>query len=210
MQQHLLVAAATVDPSPAFQSRGSSRIVVLVAAATVDTDLQNQPSLPRLTDGCADGPGFENLSLPKSFQFCAGGAAEISRWRQPPESPSLLPLRPGRGAGPWRDPELFRRIHSRPAPLPGREELVAWTRWLAPPANIRRPSRAKSSNRESRKFWVMTSFQSRDNERIRPQSRQRRLSLPINLNHRCRDWNEYVTAPPALKSRARLNRRWRG
>jgi hypothetical protein len=31
MQQHLLVAAATVDPSPAFQSRGSSHIVVLVA-----------------------------------------------------------------------------------------------------------------------------------------------------------------------------------
>jgi hypothetical protein len=65
LQQHLLVAAATVDPSPAFQSRGSSRIVVLVAAATVDTDLQNQPSLPRLADGCADVPGFENMSLPK-------------------------------------------------------------------------------------------------------------------------------------------------
>src|SRR5882672_3752859 len=48
MQQHLRVAAATVDPSPAFQSRGSDRIVVLVAAATVDTDRQNQPSLPRL------------------------------------------------------------------------------------------------------------------------------------------------------------------
>src|SRR5262245_20971432 len=48
MQQHLLVAAATVDPSPAFQSRGSGRIVVLVAAATVDPDLQYQPSLPRL------------------------------------------------------------------------------------------------------------------------------------------------------------------
>jgi len=37
-----------VDPSPAFQSRGSRRTVVLVAAATVDTDLQSQPSLPRL------------------------------------------------------------------------------------------------------------------------------------------------------------------
>jgi len=48
MQQCLLVAAATVDPSPAFQSRGSGHIVVLVAAATVDTELQNQPSLPRL------------------------------------------------------------------------------------------------------------------------------------------------------------------
>jgi hypothetical protein len=59
MQQRFLVAAATVDPSPAFQSRGSGYIVVLVAAATVDTDLQNQPSLPRLMDGCADGPGFE-------------------------------------------------------------------------------------------------------------------------------------------------------
>ena len=48
MQQHLLVAAATVELSPAFQSRESSHIVVLVAAATVDTELQNQPSLPRL------------------------------------------------------------------------------------------------------------------------------------------------------------------
>ena len=48
MQQHLLVAAATVEFSPAFQSRESSRIVVLVAAATVDTVQQNQPSLPRL------------------------------------------------------------------------------------------------------------------------------------------------------------------
>jgi len=59
MQQRLLVAAATVDPSPALKSRGSSRIVVLVAAATIDADLKNQPSLTRLTDGCADGPGFE-------------------------------------------------------------------------------------------------------------------------------------------------------
>ncbi|HEY9432119.1 MAG TPA: hypothetical protein VI260_11720 [Blastocatellia bacterium] len=59
MQQCLLVAAATVDPSPAFQSRGSRRIVVLVASATVDTDLQVQPSLTRLTNRCADGRGFE-------------------------------------------------------------------------------------------------------------------------------------------------------
>ena len=59
MQLHLLVAAATVDPSPALKSRGSSRIVVLVAAATVDPDLQYQSSLPRLKDGGADGPGFE-------------------------------------------------------------------------------------------------------------------------------------------------------
>src|SRR6266511_516233 len=33
-------------------------------------------------------------------RFFTAGAADISRWRQPPESPSLLPLRPGRGAGP--------------------------------------------------------------------------------------------------------------
>ena len=57
-----------------------------------------------------DIPDLYILSLPKSFQFCAGGAADISRW-------------------------------------------------LAPPANIHRPSRAKSSNRESRKFWVMTNFE---------------------------------------------------
>src|SRR5262249_25243327 len=38
---------ATVDPSPAFQSRASGR-TVLVAAATVDNERQNQPSLPRL------------------------------------------------------------------------------------------------------------------------------------------------------------------
>jgi hypothetical protein len=41
-------AAAAIELSPAFQSRESSRIVVLVAAATVDTELQNQPSLRRL------------------------------------------------------------------------------------------------------------------------------------------------------------------
>ncbi|HKC86242.1 MAG TPA: hypothetical protein VKG02_09730 [Blastocatellia bacterium] len=50
MQQHLLVAGATVELSPAFQSRESGRILVLVAAATVDAEPQNQPSLPRLTD----------------------------------------------------------------------------------------------------------------------------------------------------------------
>jgi hypothetical protein len=56
MQQHLLVAVATVDPSPAFQSRGRGRILVLVAAATVDPELQIQPSLPRL--------GMEALTVP--------------------------------------------------------------------------------------------------------------------------------------------------
>jgi len=45
---HFLSRGATVDPSPAFQSRGSGCIVVSVAAATVDIDRQNQPSLPRL------------------------------------------------------------------------------------------------------------------------------------------------------------------
>jgi hypothetical protein len=60
MQQHLLVAAATVDPSPAFQSRGSNRIVVLVAAATVDTVLQNQPSLPRLESDALMVPALKS------------------------------------------------------------------------------------------------------------------------------------------------------
>jgi hypothetical protein len=96
-----------------------------------------------------------DLSLPRSFQFCAGGAADISRRRQPPESPSLLPLttagardrsaiqnyfvefihvqRPCRGAKNWS-----------PGPV------------AAAPANIHRPFRAKSGNRKSRRFWVMT------------------------------------------------------
>jgi len=48
MQQDLLVAAATVDPSPAFQSRDLQRIRQRVAAATVDFADRCQPSLPRL------------------------------------------------------------------------------------------------------------------------------------------------------------------
>jgi len=36
------------------------------------------------------------------------------------------------------------------------------------------------------------------------------LSLIGKLNRRCRDWNDNSTAPPALKSRARVNRRCRG
>src|SRR5262249_588697 len=42
-------ARAATEPSPAFQSRGSSHIVVSVAAATVEADQQVQPSLPRLS-----------------------------------------------------------------------------------------------------------------------------------------------------------------
>ena len=45
---HFFSRGATVDPSPAFQSRAFGRILVLVAAATVDNERQNQPSLPRL------------------------------------------------------------------------------------------------------------------------------------------------------------------
>src|SRR5215510_11117721 len=60
MQQHFLVAAATVELSPAFQSRESSRIAVLVAAATVDTDLQNQPSLPRLATDALMVPALKS------------------------------------------------------------------------------------------------------------------------------------------------------
>jgi len=70
--------------------------------------------------------------------------------------PVIIAFAPRQGRGTVGRSWTIRRIHSRPAPLPGREELVAWTRWLAPPANIHRPSRAKSSNRESRKIWVMT------------------------------------------------------
>jgi len=46
-----------------------------------------------------------------------------------------------------------------------------------------------------RPYEPSPAFQSRDNERIRPQSRQRRLNLLICLNRRCRDWNDYLTAP---------------
>ncbi|HEY9434189.1 MAG TPA: hypothetical protein VI260_22235 [Blastocatellia bacterium] len=45
MQQHLLVAERRLILARLFKAGGSSHIVVLVAAATVDTDLQNQPSL---------------------------------------------------------------------------------------------------------------------------------------------------------------------
>jgi hypothetical protein len=60
MQQHLLVAAATVELSPAFQSRESSRIVVLVAVATVDNERQNQPSLPRLEMDALSVPALKS------------------------------------------------------------------------------------------------------------------------------------------------------
>src|SRR5262245_22394461 len=83
------------------------------------------------------------LSLSKSFQFCAGGAADISRWRQPPEGQLLLPLRLGRGAGRvvMKTKILCLKTHS--GALPGRNVMVPGSRWLAPPANIRRPFRAK-------------------------------------------------------------------
>src|SRR5215475_10288514 len=45
---HFLSRGATVDPSPAFQSRVGGRTVVSVASATVDIDRQHQTSLPRL------------------------------------------------------------------------------------------------------------------------------------------------------------------
>src|SRR6266540_1729825 len=74
--------------------------------------------------------GFNPLSLPKSFQFCAGGAAEISRWRQPPESPSLLPSRPGRGAknrshgpGGWRHRLISTALPGRKAAIVNRESI---------------------------------------------------------------------------------------
>src|SRR5262245_41230148 len=39
------------------------------------------------------------------------------------------------------------------------------------------------------------------------ESLQRRLILHLGVNRRCRDCNDYLTAPPALKSRAKLSRR---
>jgi len=57
---HFLSRGATVDPSPAFQSRGSGCIVVSVAAATVDIDRQNQPSPPRLATDALIVPALKS------------------------------------------------------------------------------------------------------------------------------------------------------
>jgi hypothetical protein len=89
------------------------------------------------------------LSLPASFRFCAGGAADISRWwsaAEPPDRPPLLRLRPGRGAGRNALKSPFRDSKPRPAPLPGRWMTAFPSRWFRcapPPATIHGPFRAK-------------------------------------------------------------------
>jgi hypothetical protein len=55
------------------------------------------------------------------------------------------------------------RMFSHQAHLPGcgvRAHGYRWLRCASPSANIRRPFRAKSNDRESRKIWVMTRLQS--------------------------------------------------
>ena len=60
---------------------------------------------------------------------------------------------------------------------------------------------AKAQRRKGRKGKILAMVElnsqrpSKDNERIHLQSRQRRLKLLISINRRCRDWNDYVTAP---------------
>ena len=49
--------------------------------------------------------------------------------------PVIIAFAPRQGRGTVVRSELFRRIPSRPAPLPGREELVARTRWFHPKAS---------------------------------------------------------------------------
>ena len=62
---------------------------------------------------------------------CAGGAAEISRWRKPPD-------RCPKGAHPGGVLDVC----GFPASLPGLTFLFSGVRWLAPPANFRRASGA--------------------------------------------------------------------
>jgi len=46
---------------------------------------------------------------------------------------------------------------------------------------------APFSRSRQRPYELSPAFQSRDHQRIRPQSRQRRLILPISVNRRCGD-----------------------
>jgi len=48
---------------------GCAVTVVLVAAATVDTDLQNQPSLPRLEMDALIVPALKTCHYPNLFSF---------------------------------------------------------------------------------------------------------------------------------------------
>jgi hypothetical protein len=106
------------------------------------------------------------LSLPTSFQFCAGSAADISPWwsvaqpranvryccvcaprgardqtsRQAPGAIATRFLRPCQGA------RALRCCSGGCAPLHHRS--------APPPANVHGPSRAKNGNRQMQKLWV--------------------------------------------------------
>src|SRR6266540_6341886 len=58
-------APAAIEPSPAFQSRGSGHIFVPVAAAMVEIDRQTQPSLPRLRADALIVPALKTCHYPK-------------------------------------------------------------------------------------------------------------------------------------------------
>ena len=100
-------------------------------------------------------PALKRLSLPKSFFFRAGGAAEISRrWNRRNASRYCFAPRQGRGIR-ARGKEVSQfEVPSR-APA-GARQVGAQLPAVPPPANFHRPFRAKSKNRLSRKIWVTT------------------------------------------------------
>jgi hypothetical protein len=97
------------------------------------------------------------LSLPKSFFFCAGGAAEISRrWNRRNAGLYFFAPRQGRRIRARRKEVSQFEVPSR-APAGARQVGVRLPA-VPPPANIHRPFRAKSKNRLSQKIWVKTGF----------------------------------------------------
>src|SRR5262245_66269985 len=86
-----------------------------------------------------------------------GGTVFITSVVKPPESPSLLPLRPGRAPDSCDEEKIsyFKISSSTPARVRcyGSRRPV-----VSQPANLHRPFRAKSRNCESSTFYVMIRY----------------------------------------------------
>jgi len=148
---------------------------------------------------------LNSLSLPISFQFCAGSAAEIRRLRNPEVFTQVFFFRGSAAKTLARNVvDTHRRNHRKAHHYCLCALVGAWDRsailnyfvefihiprlcqgaknWSpgpggAAPAKIHRPSRAKSSDRESGKFWVMT----RSKFRRRYMAGRRDLLTPMNF-----------------------------
>jgi hypothetical protein len=88
------------------------------------------------------------LLAPEAQQKLAGAAAT--------GRPVIIALAPRQGSRTGARLELFRSLRSRPAPLPGREELAARTRWRRRRLISTALSGTKAANCEVPKMWVMT------------------------------------------------------